>query len=122
MAVRVERLSDNTDKLPDPKNRHDRRYQAAFVRPGLDPLGALVRFSEFKQRFGIPYDRSTIHRKRLDGSFPAPLRLSAGTVAWRVSDIEEWLASRPRTSEEPPPSKTKKTKKRAFPKGREARP
>jgi predicted DNA-binding transcriptional regulator AlpA len=80
-----------------------------------DPIGdALVRFPHLNLRFGIPYDRSTIYKKRLDGSFPEPLRLSPGTIAWRVSDIEEWLASRPRVGQ-PEPAPKPKAKKRAAP-------
>ena len=42
-----------------------------------DPIGeALVSFHQLKLRFGIPYDRSTLFKKRRDGSFPEPLRLS----------------------------------------------
>jgi predicted DNA-binding transcriptional regulator AlpA len=77
------------------------------------PIGeALVTYNELKARYGIPYDRSTVWKKRQDGSFPEPLRLSPGTIAWRVSDITAWLASRPRVGQpEPPPKRKNKPKK-----------
>lgn len=56
----------------------------------------LVTFSQLRDRFGIPFRRQSILRMRRRGTFPEPLRLSEATIAWRVSDIEEWLASRPR--------------------------
>lgn len=64
---------------------------------------------------------SAVYTKRPDGTFPEPLRLSPGTIAWRVSDITAWLASRPRIGQPEPPkskSKTTKSKQRAVTVGR----
>ena len=41
--------------------------------------------------------RSTLRRWMADGTFPRPIKLSAGPrgrVAWRQSTIEHWVASR----------------------------
>ncbi|MFV8595082.1 helix-turn-helix transcriptional regulator [Ralstonia pseudosolanacearum] len=38
----------------------------------------------------VPFARATLWRKVKDGSFPAPVKLSAGVTAWRVSDIQAW--------------------------------
>lgn len=33
---------------------------------------------------------ATIWRKVKDGTFPKPIKLSAGVTAWRNSDLEKW--------------------------------
>ncbi len=40
--------------------------------------------------------KSTIMGWVRDGKFPAPLQLSPGVVAWLRSDVDAWLAERPR--------------------------
>ncbi len=37
--------------------------------------------------------RSTIHNKVKDGTFPAPIRLSARCVRWTSSSIRQWIDS-----------------------------
>jgi prophage regulatory protein len=37
--------------------------------------------------------RSTIYRRIGEGTFPAPLRLSAGCVRWDSETLESWKAS-----------------------------
>ena len=39
----------------------------------------------------LPFSSSTLWRRVRDGSFPAPLKLSAGITAWRVGDVRQWL-------------------------------
>lgn len=43
--------------------------------------------------------RSTLYREISNGTFPAPVRIGARAVAWRASDITEWLESLKRTTE-----------------------
>ncbi|MBS0240289.1 MAG: AlpA family phage regulatory protein [Proteobacteria bacterium] len=38
--------------------------------------------------------KATIHRRINAGSFPKPIELSPGRVAFRSSDIADWLATR----------------------------
>jgi prophage regulatory protein len=40
--------------------------------------------------------RSWLYAEIAQGRFPAPVRVGLRAVAWRRSDIETWLASRPR--------------------------
>jgi prophage regulatory protein len=40
--------------------------------------------------------RATIYRDIAAGTFPAPVRLGEQSVGWRKSDVDEWIASRPR--------------------------
>ncbi len=57
-------------------------------------------WSEVRDR--IKLSRSTVWRCVRDGTFPAPIRISPGRVAWLRTDIDHWieaqvLASRRRT-------------------------
>ncbi len=40
------------------------------------------------QRFG--FSPATVWRKAKEGTFPKPLKLSAGVTAWKNSDLLEW--------------------------------
>ena len=42
----------------------------------------------------IPASPATIWRKVKDGTFPKPIKLGDRITAWRLDDIEEWLAAR----------------------------
>ncbi len=41
----------------------------------------------------IPFSPATLWRKVKDGTFPAPVKLSARVTAWRVEDIRAWIQS-----------------------------
>jgi prophage regulatory protein len=41
----------------------------------------------------VPFSAPTLWRRVKDGSFPAPVRLSPGCTAWRLSDIRLWQQS-----------------------------
>ena len=41
--------------------------------------------------------RSAIYAAMRDGTFPKPVKIGRRAVAWRRVEIEQWLASRPRT-------------------------
>ena len=58
----------------------------------------LLRREEVETRCGIA--RTTIYRKMREGSFPEPLKIGARAVRWPSSEIEAWLAARPRASGE----------------------
>jgi prophage regulatory protein len=55
-------------------------------------ISKLLRFPGVQQR--VPYSHSTIYQLMGQGKFPKPIRLGARAVAWRESDIDEWIASR----------------------------
>ena len=46
----------------------------------------------------VQLSRSTIYAKVKAGTFPAPIRIGARAVAWRLSDLETWLETRPLAS------------------------
>ena len=56
----------------------------------------LLRLSEVLARCGL--SRSTLYRQMGDGAFPWPLRVGVRAVRWRESEIDSWLASRPRAA------------------------
>ena len=58
----------------------------------------LLRREQVEQRTGLA--RTTIYRKMREGSFPEPLQVGARAVRWPASEIDAWLASRPRASGE----------------------
>jgi prophage regulatory protein len=39
----------------------------------------------------IPFSRTTLWRKVKLGEFPAPVRLSANVIAWKVELIRAWI-------------------------------
>ena len=42
--------------------------------------------------------RSTIYRLMRLGQFPSPIRIGSRAVRWPASEIEVWLAERPRAT------------------------
>ena len=43
---------------------------------------------------------SSVYRLMRAGQFPEPIRIGAKAVRWPESEIEDWIASRPRASGE----------------------
>lgn len=41
----------------------------------------------------LPFSRTTLHEWSRDGRFPASIRLSPTVVAWRNSEVLEWIES-----------------------------
>ena len=46
----------------------------------------------------VQLSRSSIYAAMRAGTFPKPYRIGARAVAWRVSEIEQWLEARPLAS------------------------
>lgn len=53
----------------------------------------IMRLPEVMARIGI-IGKSTIYRWVKNQEFPTPLALGGGSVGWRESDIDAWIASR----------------------------
>jgi prophage regulatory protein len=51
-----------------------------------------LRLPEVKGKIGC--SRSTLLNWVKAGTFPAPVKLSARMIAWRVEDVDQWVASR----------------------------
>lgn len=52
----------------------------------------LVRRPEVCELTGLP--KSTLYDYLQAGTFPAPVRLSARSVAWRLNEVLAWIDSR----------------------------
>jgi prophage regulatory protein len=57
---------------------------------------ALARRRQVEQL--VQLSRSSIYAGVKAGTFPTPVRIGTRAVAWRISDLEAWLAARPLTS------------------------
>ncbi len=61
----------------------------------------LLRRPEVEVQTGLT--RSTIYRLMRAGEFPEPLKLGPRAVRWRATEIESWIAERPRATGETKP-------------------
>jgi predicted DNA-binding transcriptional regulator AlpA len=59
----------------------------------IDPL-AMLRFKDIKEEYQIAKDRKTIKTwmGRKDDPFPPAYELSKRSIAWKRSDVEDWIA------------------------------
>lgn len=71
-------------------NPPDNRAAGNHVRPGK-----LIRLPLVEDRTGL--GKSSIYAGVKNRTFPAPVRLSARAVAWRESEIDQWIAARTAT-------------------------
>ena len=55
----------------------------------------LVTRDEVERLTGL--GRSHVYRAMREGRFPEPLRVGPKSVRWRLSEIEAWIASLPRS-------------------------
>lgn len=40
----------------------------------------------------VPISKSTLWRRVVAGTFPAPVKLSVNVTAWRAEDLRRWIA------------------------------
>lgn len=66
---------------------YDGRVTVTPTRPGK-----LIRLPLVSDRTGL--GKSSIYAGVKSRTFPAPVRLSARAVAWRETDIDQWIAAR----------------------------
>jgi predicted DNA-binding transcriptional regulator AlpA len=76
----------------------------------LLPSSRYVRWPGVKEVLGFCWSRAHVITMVREGRFPAPIRLSANSVAWIVDELLEWKANRERAI--PPPLKTAKPPRR----------
>ena len=58
----------------------------------------LLRREEVETRCG--FSRSSLYRLMREGDFPEPIRIGERAVRWLESEVDSWLASRPRATGE----------------------
>ena len=46
----------------------------------------------------VPISKSTLWRRVLAGTFPAPVKLSSRVTAWRAEDVRCWIEAQGRQS------------------------
>jgi prophage regulatory protein len=56
----------------------------------------LLKRPEVSRRTGL--SRSTLYVWMARGAFPKPIKLGIRSIAWRESDIEDWINERERES------------------------
>lgn len=49
----------------------------------------------------ISLSKSSLYRLMREGGFPEPIRVGQRAVRWYASDVDAWLASRPRSHGDP---------------------
>ena len=62
----------------------------------------ILRIAEVLKATGL--SRSSLYERMKTGDFPAPVRLGgerSRAVGWRRTEIDAWMAARPRTTEIP---------------------
>ena len=69
---------------------HGNSYGAHGLMPQSDRL---LRRRQVEEMTGL--SRSSVYRLMQDGEFPRPVRVGSNAVRWRLSDIVNWLESRP---------------------------
>lgn len=88
-------------KLIEPKEpkrvRTLRQDDARFDAPDIAsrPPHRLLRLPEVRSRVGL--SRSTIWRRIRAREFPRPVKISTHAVAWRETDISDWISGRQET-------------------------
>ncbi len=61
--------------------------------------------------------RSSVYRLMREGLFPEPIRVGRRAVRWPASEIDEWLATRPRATAPPLRPPVEHTRSRFRPTG-----
>ena len=64
----------------------------------------LLTRAEVEERVGLK--RSSIYRGMRAGQFPVPIKVGSRAVRWVLSEVELWLAERPRATGDGPPRGT----------------
>ena len=64
----------------------------------MNDTDRLLRREEVEARTGLA--TTTIYRKMREGTFPEPIQVGVRAVRWPASEIEAWIAERPRASGE----------------------
>ena len=59
-------------------------------------LSSIIRFKDLPAH--LPLSRSAIRARIKANDFPKPLVLGSRAIGWLASDVEAWIAARPRAS------------------------
>jgi len=59
----------------------------------MDDDDVLIDFKSLESM--VPYSRMHIYRMEKEGKFPLRVQLGPNRVAWRLSEVRNWIRSRP---------------------------
>ena len=79
-------------KQPTALSRLAGKHGANLATKPTAATSRLIRRPEVCGLTGLP--KSTLYDYLASGAFPAPVRLSARSVAWRQSEVQAWIDSR----------------------------
>mgnify|MGYP000856689175 FL=1 len=79
--------SDRMSHLATTASRKERKYTAK------DGTTRIIKARPERQGL-LPMGETTIWDKVRTGEFPAPIKLTERITAWRIEDIEAWMASK----------------------------
>ena len=109
LAQVVEAIMDIAAEKAEDRERRERslmererdliRAKATAPEPGRLPT--LIDFRAVATLIGRGADRTSrvyLWRAVKAGTFPAPIKVSENRIAWRRSEVEGWVASRPRVN------------------------
>jgi prophage regulatory protein len=65
---------------------------SAQNRTFLDARERLLRLPEVRARTGM--GTTTVYRRMAEGTFPKPVDIGGGRVAWRESLVDAWIQAR----------------------------
>lgn len=78
--------------VPRPRPADKSASRAPAIEAGFPPGKRLLRLPEVSRMVGL--GRSSIYRLVGLGTFPAPKKLGAHSVAWLLSEVESWIDSK----------------------------
>jgi predicted DNA-binding transcriptional regulator AlpA len=63
--------------------------------PPTQRVGVFIGYDELAEHIGIAITRRQLRRLISAGTFPRPFQISANRIAWKRSEVEEFLEARP---------------------------
>lgn len=109
LAQAVEAIIDIAAEKAEAQNQRRRSFvdqeleliRARAAAPDPRPLPVLIDFRAVAALIGRGADRTLrlyLWRGARAGTFPAPIKVSENRIAWRRSEVEAWIASRPQVN------------------------
>lgn len=97
-------MRGKTPKSPSRKQSHNRKSTKPRAFSELPKTGFVRAFQLVSDGVNpgiLPFSLATLYRKVSDGTFPAPIKLSANITAWRAEDVRAWLDEKGKQHQEP---------------------
>ena len=101
MDIAAEGAQDQHQQVRSLLNQERSLMRAKAAAPDPRELPTLIGFRMVAALIGRAADRTSrvyLWRAVRAGTFPAPIKVSESRIAWRRSEVESWIASRPRVN------------------------